>query len=147
MVCHTPFVGNSRAYEDYYCSQAGHGLPVFIGGRNIRGRGLGSPLRGIGRSLIPLLKSGGKALLREGARTGMRVAQDVLSGQNIKSAMKQRARQAGKRLFNQAVGQVAGRTAPPGQPTRKRIKSSTSRRTSLKTSANRKRRQPADIFG
>ena len=95
----------------------------------------------------PTFEKWRQSLLKEGARTGMRVAQDVLSGQNIKSAMKQRARQAGKRLFNQAVGQVAGRTAPPGQPTRKRIKSSTSRRTSQKTSANRKRRQPADIFG
>ena len=106
MVCHTPYVGNSKVYEDYYCSQVGHGLPVFMGGRTMRGRGLGSLLGGIGRTLIPLLKSGGKALLKEGARTGMQVAQDVLSGQNLKSAMKQRAKQAGKRLFHQAVGRV-----------------------------------------
>lgn len=147
MVRHTPYVGTNKIYEDYYCSQAGHGLPVFIGGRNVRGRGLGSLLGGIGRSLIPLLKSGGKALLKEGARTGMQVAQDVLSGQNVKSAMKQRAKQAGKRLFHQAVGQVTGRAAPPGQPARKRIKSSASRRTTQKTFTNRRRRQPADIFG
>ena len=147
MVRHTPYVGNSKAYEDYYCSQAGHGLPVFIGGRNIRGRGLGSLLGGIGRSLIPLLKSGGKALLKEGARTGMQVAHDVLSGQSVKSAMKQRAKQAGKRLFDQAVGQVVGRSAPPGQSARKRIKSSASRRTTQKTFTSRRRRQPADIFG
>lgn len=147
MVRHTPYVGNGKAYENYYCSQVGHGLPVFIGGRNIRGRGLGSLLGGIGRSLIPLLKSGGKALLKEGARTGMQVAHDVLSGQNVKSAMKQRAKQAGKRLFDQAVGQVTGRPAPPGQPARKRIKSSASRRTTQKRSTSKKRRQPADIFG
>ena len=67
---------------DYLC---------FIGGRHIRGRGLGSLLGGTGRSLIPLLKSGGKALLK-GARTGMQVAQDVLSGQNVKSALTQAGR-------------------------------------------------------
>lgn len=143
MVNHTPFAGNPRVYEDYYCCQVGQGLPVFIGGRNIRGRGLGSLLGGIGRSLIPLLKSGGKALLKEGARTGMQVAQDVLSGQRVKSAIKQRAKQAGKRLIEQAVG----RASPPGQPARKRIKLSNSRRSRQKTSTKRKRRQPADIFG
>ena len=145
MVCHTPYIGNSKAYEDYYCTQAGHGLPVFVGGRNMRGRGLGSLLGGLGRSLIPLLKSGGKALFKQGAQTGMQVVQDVLSGQNIKSAMKQRARQAGKRLFDQAIGQVTGRAAPPGQPARKRIKSSLPKRNRQKS--KRKSQGPADIFG
>ena len=147
MVRHTPYAASSKIYEDYYCSQAGHGLPVFIGGRNIRGRGLGSLLGGIGRSLIPLLKSGGKALLKEGARTGMQVAQDVLSGQTVKSALTQGAKQAGKRLFHQVVGQVTGRAAPSGQPPRKRIKSTASRRATQKRSTSKRRRQPADIFG
>ena len=96
MIRLTPYVGNSKAYEDYCCSQAGHGLPVFTGGKNIRGRGLGSLLGGIGRSLIPLPKSGGKALLK-GAQTGMQVAHDVLSGHSVKSAMKQRTKMWVKR--------------------------------------------------
>ena len=58
------------------------------------------------RSAVPRLKSGGKYLLKEGAKTGMHLAQDVLSGQNLKSAAKQRAQEAGKRLFYQAVGRV-----------------------------------------
>ena len=57
----------------------------------MRGRGLGSLLSGLVRSAVPLLKSGGKALLKEGAKTGMQLAQYVLSGQNLKSAAKQRA--------------------------------------------------------
>lgn len=76
--------------------------------------------------LVPLLTSGGKALLREGAKTGLQLAGDVLSGQSFKSAAKQRAQEAGKRLFQQAVGHVVrgGATpAPPGEPARKRIKS------------------------
>ena len=138
MVYHAPFVGNPKVYEDYYCSQVGHGLPVFIGGRNMRGRGLGSLLGSIGRSLIPMLKSSGKALLKEGARTGLRVAQDVLSGQNFKSSVSQRARQGGKRLFEQAVGHVTRKAAPPGQPAKKRR---------IKSASSRKRRhQPSDIF-
>ena len=64
MVRHAPFKGNGKLYEQYYCHQAGHGLPVFVEGRNYRRRGLGSLLVGIGRAIVPLLKSGGKALLK-----------------------------------------------------------------------------------
>ena len=87
---------NRRLYEDYYQKQVGRGLPVFIGGTSMRGRGLGSLLSGLVRSAVPLLKSGGKALLKEGAKTGTQLAQDVLSGQNLKSAAKRRAQEAGK---------------------------------------------------
>ena len=78
----------TKAYEEYYCRQAGNGLPVFVGGRNIRGRGIGSLLGGIGRSLIPLIRKGGKAVLKEGARTGLQVAGDVLFGRNAEKALR-----------------------------------------------------------
>ena len=93
-----------KLYEDYYTNQVGHGLPVFVGGRSFRGHGLGSLLAGIGLAVVPLLKSGGKVLLKEGARTGLQVAQDVLSGHRFDTALKQRSHQAGKRLLNQATG-------------------------------------------
>lgn len=140
MVRHVPFVPCVKSYEQYYSSQAGHGLSVFAGGRHMKGRGLGSFLSGIGRAVAPLLKSGGKALLKQGLQTGMRVAQDVLSGQNFQTAVKQRAQQAGKRLLERAVSKVA---APPGEPARKRIKSHTKPRRRQTTSRGR----PNDIFG
>lgn len=150
MVRLTPFQGSGKLYEDYYCNQVGHGLPVFVGGRNYRGHGIGNLLGGIGRALVPLLRSGGKALLKEGARTGMQVAQDVLSGRSVKSSLQQRASNAGKRLFHQAVGRVTGTTAaPPGEPARKRIKSSTPHRQGQTGRQKKKRRRAtaADIFG
>ena len=67
--CH--YKHDGRLYEDYYRTQVGHGLPVFIGGKSTRGRGLGNLLGGLFRSVVLLLKSGGKALLKEGAKTGM----------------------------------------------------------------------------
>ena len=137
-----------RLYEDYYSNQVGHGLPVFVGGRSIRGHGLGSLLAGIGRAVVPLLKRGGKALLKEGARTGLQVAQDVVSGRRFDTALKQRSRQAGKRLLNQATGGGGG----GGGAKRRRIK--TSRGRGGKQTAPRKtkqqhqkRRQRPDIFG
>ena len=138
-----------RLYEDYYSNQVGHGLPVFVGGRSIRGHGLGSLLAGIGRAVVPLLKRGGKALLKEGARTGLQVAQDVVSGRRFDTALKQRSRQAGKRLLNQATGGGGGAK-------RRRIK--TSRARGGKQSGQRKtkqqhqkqrrqQKQRPDIFG
>ena len=78
----TPYRPNPALYDAYYTTQVGHGLPVYVGG--LRGRGLGSILGGLLRTAVPLLKRGGKALLKEGIRSGLGVAQDVLSGQNIK---------------------------------------------------------------
>ena len=67
--CHCKHDG--RLYEDYYRTQVGHSLPVFIGGKSMRGRGRGNLLGGLFRPVVPVLKSGGKALLKEGAKTGM----------------------------------------------------------------------------
>lgn len=142
MVYLTPYAVNSKIYEDYYCNQAGHGLSVFVGGRNQRGRGLGSLFGGVTRSLMPLLKSGGKALLQEGLRMGSRVAKDVLSGQSVKSAFQQRAKQSGKQLFNQAVGRVTG-NRPPHKP----IKRPTAAKPNQKNKKRRRNNTAADIFG
>lgn len=92
-----------KLYDDYYTQQVGHGLPVFVGGRSYRGHGFGSLLAGIGRSVIPLLKRGGKALLKEGARTGLQVVSDVASGQRVGASLKRRSAQAGKRMLHNAV--------------------------------------------
>ena len=135
---HCPFKTSSKLYEDYYGIQSGRGLPVFVGGRNYRGHGLGSLLAGIGGAVVPLLKTGGKALLKEGARTGMQVAQDVLSGENLKTSFKQRAGQAGKRLFDQAIDHATRANGPA----RKRIKRT---RSTKRRQLRRQRRR--DIFG
>ena len=141
-----PYQSCPRLYEDYYVNQVGHGLPVFVGGggRRYRGHGFGSLLAGIGRAVVPLLKKGGKALLKEGARTGLRVAQDVMSGQRLGSALKQRAGQSGKRLLKQVL-------SPSPSRRQKRIK--TKRTAQGKQSGRQRRRQQpkkqrvTDIFG
>ena len=141
-----PYQSCPKLYEDYYVNQVGHGLPVFVGGggRCYRGHGFGSLLAGIGRAVVPLLKKGGKALLKEGARTGLRVAQDVMSGQRLGSALKQRAGQSGKRLLTQVL-------SPSPSRRQKRIK--TKRTAQGKQSGRQRRRQQpkkqrmTDIFG
>jgi hypothetical protein len=138
-----PLVRAPRAYEDYYSGQAGGAIPVFVGGRH-RGRGLGSILGGIGRSVIPLLKRGGKELLKQGLSSGMKIAQDVIGGRNVKEAFKHRAREAGGEMFSRVF--KAPSPAPPGRPRHKRIKPR-SRSKTPQTKRNRKRRNNSDIFG
>lgn len=156
MVRHIPLRRNLKAYEAFFGQQAGHGLPVFIGSRSQRGRGLGSFLSGIGRMILPIFKTGGKALLREGALTGLQVAKDALDGRNVSDSFKQHARESGKRLLHGAVDHLtgdqtgSGLRAPPGEPARKRIKNHVQRRRSQSkkrpTKKKSKKRVVSDIF-
>ena len=134
-----PYRPNPASYELYYRNQIGHGLPVFRGG--MRGHGLGSVLSGLLRSAVPLLKKGGRALLKEGLRSGVSVVEDVLAGKNVKTSAKQHVKSSGKRLLNQAIGQFKG-PAPPGEPARKRIKKTAPKRNIIR----RQRKQSSDIF-
>ncbi len=112
-------------YEDHYMKQAyGGGLPVFIGGQ--RGRGIGGIFNGLARMIIPVLKRTGKTVLKEGLRSGVDVLGDIVSGRNVKSSFKKRAKQAGTRLVDQSMRSI-GRLSknsipPPGQSTKKGIK-------------------------
>lgn len=161
-----PLQRNPKLYEDFYCNQAGHGMPVFIGGgRNQRGRGLGSFFGGLGRMILPMLKTGGKALLREGVGTGLQLAQDALAGRNLSESFKEHGKAAGQRLLQGAVSHIIGnqsgsglrRPAPPGEPAAKRIKtvvrtkgSHSSHNQKKKKKQTRKRSQAkkySDIFG
>ena len=124
-------------YNDYYARQAGGALPYFAGAQYQRGHGLGSLFGGLLRSVMPLLKRGAVALGRGALKTGVRIAGDVLSGQNIKTAAKRR--------ITDAV--LTGlRPPPPG----KRIKRPTAKaRISAVTHRRKKRtskKREIDIF-
>ena len=116
-----PYRADPGLYNDYFKNQIGHGLPVYVG----RG-GLGNVLSGLFRSVVPLIKRGGKALLKEGVRTAVQVGSDVLDGKNIKTAMKSRAAETGKRIlrgtvrhFEEADSPSQSRQGPPGKRARK----------------------------
>ena len=78
-------------YNEYYARQAGGALPYFAGAPYQRGHGLGS-LRGLLRSAMPLIKRGAVALGRGALKTGVRIADDVLSGHSIKRQPKDASR-------------------------------------------------------
>ena len=83
---HTP---NHKLYEQYYLDQAkemGGNLPAFHSALSQRGYGLGSIFNG--------LKQGVKALRKKASQRGFNVAQDMLIGENLKTATSKRVKQA-----------------------------------------------------
>ena len=159
MVRNIPLHRNQKLYEDYYFSQSGNGIPIFIGGRSQKGHGIGSFFSGLGRMVLPWIKTGGKALLREGLSTGLQVANEALSGRNIGESLRDHSKAAGQRLLQSAAAHMRSnqsgsgvrrkrKAAPPGEPFSKRIKSSTLRhRTHKRTQNKKKKKQYSDIFG
>ena len=129
-------------YNEYYARQAGGALPYFAGAQYQRGHGLGSMFGGLLRSAMPLIKRGAVALGRGALKTGVRIAGDVLSGQNIKTAAKRRVTDAGRSMLRNFDF--------PGVRPRKRIKRAPSK-TGVTTAKGRRKRQTpkkgeADIF-
>ena len=93
---------DGRAYEKYYLSQVGHGMPYFSGASYQRGYGLGSIFNSIAKTVLPLIKSGAKAVGKEALKSGMAFASDVVAGKNVKQAAINRAKSAGSNLFQAA---------------------------------------------
>ena len=124
-------------YNDYYARQAGGSLPYFAGAQYQRGHGLGSLFGGLLRSVMPLLKRGAVALGRGALKTGVRIADDVLSGQNIKTAAKRRVTDALRSGL---------RAPPPGKPIKRPTAKATV--TAVKRRHKRKtfKKREADIF-
>ena len=138
-----------RYYEDYYQRQVGGVLPVFAGSRVQRGHGLGSRFGGLLRSAAPLIKRGAVALGKRALKTGLRVADDVMSGQSVKDSAKRRAKEAGTDFINSLLG---GAGSPPGirasnARRKRRIKLKTPTPSSSLSKKRRRRKTHGDIFG
>ena len=88
---------NHKFYEQYNVDQArqkGGNLPAFHGARFQQGYGLGSIFKGLFRWAMPRLQQGAKVFGKKALQTGVNVAQDVLHGDNIKTAIRKQAKQA-----------------------------------------------------
>ena len=135
-------------YNEYYACQAGGALPYYAGAQYQRGHGLGNLFGGLLRSAMPLIKSmplikrGAVALGRGALKTGVRTADDVMSGQSIKTATKRCLTDAGRSVMR-------GLLAPGVRP-RKRIKHALAKKGITSAKRRRKRqtstKREADIF-
>ena len=83
----------STIYSDQ-ARQKGGNLPAFHGAQFQRGYGFGYIFNGLFRGAMPHLQQGARVLGKKALQTGADAAQDVLAGENLKTATKKRAKQA-----------------------------------------------------
>lgn len=85
--------------------QRGHGIIS----KRIHGDGLGSIVRRVWRVLLPILKSGGKAVAKEGVATAARVLTDIsMDKKTPKDAIIEESAEGMKNLLEKAKGGVEG---------------------------------------
>ena len=126
---------DTAAYENYYLNQVGSGY--FSGPRTQTGFGLANIFSSIAKTVVPLLKSGAKAVGKQVLRGGVDFANDVFSGKNVKQAAIDRASAAGQQLVKQAQSKMSSGTLF-SRPAKKRKKPSRLQK--------RKHKRKRDIF-
>jgi len=142
------------AYLKYYQNQAGRGyahpnISTFRGRTYQHGNGLGSIFAGLLRTLTPLFSSPavksvasniGKRLLT----TGMNIGSDVLAGQNLASSLRQRAKETGASLMDDAAATLrqSGSGIKRLRRRRKRVATSNKKRRGRKPSKRQSKKRP-----
>jgi hypothetical protein len=89
----------NRRYKSI-APQLGHGLPVIHAPYAQRGHGLGSFFGSLAKRAMPILKEVGKRVLG----TGLRIAEDVTKGRDIKQSIQRRAKDAALQAGQDAIG-------------------------------------------
>ncbi|GFW60385.1 uncharacterized transposon-derived protein F54H12.3 [Trichonephila clavipes] len=97
---------NSGDFVPFERGQIGSGLTHYKGINFQKGYGIGGIFRRLFRAALPFLVKGGKNIGKEVLITGIRVASDVLSGENFKEAVKTRSKESGKKLAEKAIDRV-----------------------------------------
>lgn len=112
---HVNFDPDSVNWQSYFSQTGGY----FVGRPYQRGGGIGSVFSSLFRFLLPVLKSAGKELGKEGLAVGSRILNDVAQGKNVRSAVvtetagglrnlvdKSRASDGLRNLIDQAEGRL-----------------------------------------
>lgn len=94
-------------YENYYSNQAGSGIGIVYKGIPYqRGHGIGSFLGGLFRSVLPLLKSGAKAVGKEALHAGVGVLSDIVKAQPMEDSIRTRFKDASANLKRRADSKI-----------------------------------------
>jgi hypothetical protein len=96
--------------------------PVFTGMAYQRGAGLGSVLRSLWRSLLPLGRQAGAAIGRQGLESGARVLSGLLDGKELKETLASEGKAGLKNLLNKAADNLGKQQGSGGSFDFKRYK-------------------------
>ena len=156
---HSYFTEMSNPYLRYYLDQQGHGMTVFRGspwqiGHGQMGYGLGGLFRSVARAVMPMVKSGAKALGNIALKSGANFVGDVLASKNVKEAAKARTLEAANVAKRKAVNKLMNQTGSGKRGSKQAAKKTTKKRkafTSTARSKQTKKRRTTfvskDIFG
>lgn len=109
-----------RKYYDQSGSGFLNSVEVYRG-QPQRGHGLGNFFRSLGRTVMPLISKGARAIGKQVLRTGAEVASDVLSGENVGESIKKRSKAAASDALDNYLNRKRKRPAQ-GAPKRKKRK-------------------------
>lgn len=94
-------------YTAYYTSQAGNGMgTIYRGSVTQKGRGIGSFLSGLFRSVLPILRRGAHTVGREALRTGAHILGDIAENKPIGPSVRSRISNAGDNLKRKAEHKI-----------------------------------------
>ena len=134
-------------------------MTVFRGspwqlGHGQMGYGLGGLFRSIARTVMPMVKSGAKALGNIALKSGANFIGDVLAGKNVKEAAKARTREAADATKQKAVQRLqtyaqtgSGKRRKKTTEKKRAKKRKTSTPTTRSNPTKKRKTTPADIFG
>ena len=116
-------------------------MPVFRGSAWQQGYGLGGLFRSVARAVMPMVKSGAKALGKIALNAGANLLGDVASGKNLKEAVKSRGKEAVNVAKNRAVKRL--QTYAQTGSGRRRRKTTVKKRSGRSKSRKRSRKTTA----
>ena len=133
---------NSIEAESLYKSyDAEPTIPIYAGSRYQKGHGIRNIFSGLLKAALPLVKKGALSLGKTALKTGVNIAQDSLSGKDLKSTLKDNLRLAGKDILSKSTAYI---TEKQSNKSRKRTRST------VTSKAKAKRKRPrltnSDIF-
>ena len=140
------YIPNNQLYEEYYLNEAkqkGGNLPAFRGSRFQQGYGLGSIFKGLFRWAMPHLQQGAKVLGKKALQTGVQMAQDVLDGDDVQTAVSKRAKQ----VLGDLTSQNSSQSGSGRRPTkRKAQRAKNSSPPGKRAKASPQQKKPKTIF-
>lgn len=139
-------------YQSYYHQQAGGGVgAIYRGAPYQKGHGIGSFLGGLFRSVMPLLKSGARAVGKETLRAGANIIDDMSNNTSLKEAFQNRIHEASENLKRKALQKISAMEGKGLYKRRRLIKSQSINnlkrlRTKSKSDIGDRRIKETDIF-
>jgi len=122
-------------YLTYYNNQVGTGLAGFQGLRYQKGHGWFGRLF---TSILQFMKQVLPVLGKRALPSGIGLAQDILSGENVGRSAVKRLKEAGRNVADQSVDMIKTKLLQSGSGGKRHVKFTTRRRKKKTTKVNKK---------